>query len=81
MGQSNIGNMHGMGHDHQNGHNGFPNPAMHMGNMMRPNLNKNESKKSGGRKPTTPGEKKSNQPKSPAVKRVKEVVYVKLFVV
>jgi len=56
------------------------NQYMGMGGM-RPQMQKTDSKKAGQRKPTTPGEKKSNAPKSPAVKRVKEVVFVKLFVV
>jgi hypothetical protein len=53
-----------------------------MGGMGQrpPSLNKDISKKQ-GRKPTPNGDKKPNQPKSPAVKRVKEVSYVKLFAV
>jgi hypothetical protein len=68
----------------QNGHNHMQAQGMVGGplqNAIRPGLNKNESKKSGGRKPTPSGEKKTSQPKSPAVKRVKEITYVKLFVV
>ena len=73
----------GYGHDNHH-HNGMHmmNPNLHMGmGGMRPQMQKTDSKKAGQRKPTTPGEKKSNAPKSPAVKRVKEVVFVKLFVV
>ena len=69
----------GYGHNSHH-HNGMQmmNP-LHMG--MRPQMQRTDSKKPGQRKPNVPGEKKSNAPKSPAVKRVKEVVYVKLFVV
>ena len=68
---------------HQNGmsHMMNPNLQMGMGGGMRPQMQKTDSKKAGQRKPTVPGEKKPNAPKSPAVKRVKEVVFVKLFVV
>lgn len=45
-----------------------------------PPLNKQESKKV-GRKPTPSDNKKSVQPKSPAVKKAREVTYVKLFIV
>jgi len=45
----------------QNGHNHMQVAGMTGGpNNMRPALNKNESKKSGGRKPTPSGEKKTN---------------------
>lgn len=45
-----------------------------------PPLSKQESKKV-GRKPTPSTDKKTVQPKSPAVKKAREVSYAKLFIV
>lgn len=58
-----------------NNANGMPNRPPSMNNNQKPDPKKN------GRKPTPNGEKKPNQPKSPAVKRTKEITYVKLFAV
>ena len=80
MGMPQTGYDHDRHHQNGMGHMMNPNLDMSMGGM-RPQMQKQDSKKAGQRKPTAPGEKKSNAPKSPAVKRVKEVVFVKLFVV
>jgi len=53
--------------------------SMGMGRGGPPQMNNQKpDPKKNGRKPT-PNEKKPNQPKSPAVKRTKEITYVKLF--
>jgi hypothetical protein len=69
--------MHGQGHSggmsgQYNSMNGMVNRGPPHMNLQKPDPKKN------GRKPT-PNEKKPNQPKSPAVKRPKEIIYVKLF--
>jgi len=61
---------------------GPQNPSYMSNNQARPpTLNKPDPKKQVGRKPTPNGDKKSGQPKSPAVKKTREVTLVKLFVV
>ena len=45
-----------------------------------PNLAKQDSRKT-GRKPTPNGEKKASQPKSPAIKKQREVTYTSLIIV